>query len=233
MTIYHPHSGLPPTIEHFEDYGRDEDAIRTILVDRDPTSKFGSLAEFEFAELVLQASLNRKTIDRLLTIVLAIRDGAEFSFRKHTDIEAAWDTASRWHAPVRYCTHIYCISHSYIDIDSLKSILLPRHTRMKSSSSLFGLETYGGGLWMLLQIQIWLNILNGMLAVWLNGMARLGYRIYMSRGQLIGGGRNRYEHVILCDINVFLSVLVFYPVRRQTSLLCTLCGQDKAFLYGT
>lgn len=165
MTIYHPHSGLQPTIEHFEDYGRDEDAIRTILVDSDLTSKFGSLAEFEFAELVLQASLNRKTIDRLLTIVLAIRDGAEFSFRKHTDIEAAWDTASCWHAPVRYCTHLYCIRCSCMDIGSSKSILLLRRTRMKSSSLPYGLETYGGGPWISSRIQIWLNILNGMLAV--------------------------------------------------------------------
>lgn len=103
MTVYHPHSGIPPRIDHFEDYGHDE-ACQSVLVDCDPTSRFGSRTEFNFAELVLQASLNRQQIDRLLDVVDEIRNGAPFTFRKHSDIEKAWDIASRWHAPV--CLHV-------------------------------------------------------------------------------------------------------------------------------
>lgn len=69
MTVYHPHSGTAPTIHHFEDYGRDEDALHTILVDSDPTSKFGSRVEFDLAELILEASMNRQLTDSLLNII--------------------------------------------------------------------------------------------------------------------------------------------------------------------
>ena len=100
LTEYHPQSGLPPKVAHFEDYGRDEDSIEDLLVHRDPTATFGSRVEFEFAELALEACLNRKQLDRLLAIVHKIRSGAEFRFRKHQDVEDAWDIAAKWHVPV-------------------------------------------------------------------------------------------------------------------------------------
>ncbi|KAJ3555947.1 hypothetical protein NM688_g2296 [Phlebia brevispora] len=104
MTIYHPASGLSAKIEHFGDYGADEDAIRDHVSDFHLTAKFGSQVEFEFAELILDAGLNHKETDRLLKIVHKIRAGAPFSFKTHTDIESAWDTAGRWHASFQKTT---------------------------------------------------------------------------------------------------------------------------------
>ena len=100
MTIYHPNAKIEPTVEHFDQYGRNEDPEDPNVVDLDPTSEFGSRVEFEFAELVLEAALNRKQITRLLNIVNKIKDGAEFRFSKHTDIESAWKRASARYTPV-------------------------------------------------------------------------------------------------------------------------------------
>ncbi|KAJ3548840.1 hypothetical protein NM688_g5244 [Phlebia brevispora] len=104
MTVYHPHANLPPKIEHLKDHGRSSISNHALPVDDDPTSKFGTCAEFEFAEIILEAALNHKQIDRLLAVIHAIRDGASFGFHNHADVEAAWNTASRWYAPFKQKT---------------------------------------------------------------------------------------------------------------------------------
>ncbi len=99
-TTFHPSSGLPPRVDHFEDYGKDEDAIKPIVSDSEPTSKFGTQTEFEFAEVILQARLNNGEVDRLLQVIQKIQNGAAFALRTHNDVQKAWDTASKWHASV-------------------------------------------------------------------------------------------------------------------------------------
>ncbi len=102
VTVYHPNSGLHSKVEHFEDYGRDEDMLHDVPIDMDPTAKFGTRIEFKFAELVLQCGLNNPQVDRLLKLVREIReaDEASFKFRTHNDIKAAWDVATQWYTPV-------------------------------------------------------------------------------------------------------------------------------------
>ena len=99
-TVFHPSSGIPPKVEHFEDYGRDEDAIRDIAVDMDPTAKFGTRTEFKFAELILECGLNTPQTNRLLKLISEIRNGAPFGFRTNKDVQAAWDHATSFYTPV-------------------------------------------------------------------------------------------------------------------------------------
>ena len=100
-TQYHPKSGLPDRIDHFEDYGRDEDAIEDILHDLEPTAKFGTQTEFEFAEVALKGRLNNPEIDGMLKVIQKVnKDDSDFRFRTHRDVDAAWDIASRWYASV-------------------------------------------------------------------------------------------------------------------------------------
>ncbi|KAF7789434.1 hypothetical protein EIP86_000378 [Pleurotus ostreatoroseus] len=94
-TRYHPHAGLATRIDHFEDYGHEDDNIKPTTVDHDPLSSFGTRVEFDFAEIALEACLNRTQLDALLSVVDRIRKGEPFGFRKSKDVEAAWERASQ------------------------------------------------------------------------------------------------------------------------------------------
>lgn len=106
-TEYHPHSTLPPRIDRFEEYGREDDHPRPTSADCHPLDGFGTRAEFDFAELALEAALNHPQIDRLLEIIDNIRNGAPFTFHKYKDVETAWEIASQSHAGVRS----HCLSN--------------------------------------------------------------------------------------------------------------------------
>lgn len=99
MTVYHPHSGLAPTLDHFGDYKRSPDSSgdvrRPVPPDETPWEPFRSRLDFEFAELATEARLNRSQIERLLRIMnKAAENGSQFTLRSYKDLEDTWERAS-------------------------------------------------------------------------------------------------------------------------------------------
>ncbi len=96
---YHPKTKIPAKIYRFGDYGRDRNVPPASAFDSDPWHPgFDSRLNFEFAELILECAMNKKQIDRLLSIVRCIADDpSQFSFTKYQDIKDAWDIAGQAH----------------------------------------------------------------------------------------------------------------------------------------
>ncbi len=100
-TEYHPNSSRPSTISHFEDYrayDRQGAKIPPVLQIIFP---FRSRADFEFAELALEAALNRKQTERLISIINKCLCGKDaFTFKDQADLDSTWEHASLLGTPV-------------------------------------------------------------------------------------------------------------------------------------
>jgi hypothetical protein len=67
-----------------------------------PWKPFGSYSEFEFAEVALEAALNRKQIDKLLKLTQrCIRGEDDFGLQSHNDLTSVWKDAAAMVSPVR------------------------------------------------------------------------------------------------------------------------------------
>ena len=99
---YHPNSGRATEVHHFEEFTRDHSSSAVPPLDPYPYQPFGSLAEFEFAELANEAGLSKKHVNAFLKLIQCIKSsGEEFSFATHTDIQKAWTAAATKVTPVR------------------------------------------------------------------------------------------------------------------------------------
>ncbi|KAG1731089.1 uncharacterized protein EDB91DRAFT_1058995 [Suillus paluster] len=88
---YHPKSGHTTSIETFLTFGCKQDQHPPII-DEEPWQLFSCCADFEFAELVHNAALNKDHTDVLLQLIWRIIDGqARLSFKSHHNVSAAWD----------------------------------------------------------------------------------------------------------------------------------------------
>jgi hypothetical protein len=100
-TEYHPSSGRPPILQRFEDYGQHNPSIAVTPSDERPWEPFRSRLDFEIAELALEAALNKKQTDRLLSLFdRCARQLDNFTLRNHADMSKLWDLASD------RCTHV-------------------------------------------------------------------------------------------------------------------------------
>ncbi|KAG0708008.1 hypothetical protein DFH29DRAFT_979597 [Suillus ampliporus] len=89
-TEFHPHSGHPTTIETFSTY-RSGSGTRSPIVDDTPWHPFTCRADFEFAELMHKAALNKDQTNELLKFI--------WRFKTHADIMTAWASASSQMTP--------------------------------------------------------------------------------------------------------------------------------------
>jgi hypothetical protein len=101
-TEYHPNAHREPVIEHFSVFGQAEaNKMRPHVDDEAPWTPFRSRADFKFAEIVHQATLNHDQTDRLLKLVWRIVDGnTNFTLKTHADLSKAWDLATSQMTPV-------------------------------------------------------------------------------------------------------------------------------------
>jgi len=101
-TEYHPNAHREPVIEHFSVFGQVEaNKMRPHVDDEAPWTPFRSRADFEFAEIVHQATLNHNQTDWLLKLVWRIVDGnTNFTLKTHADLSKAWDLATSQMTPV-------------------------------------------------------------------------------------------------------------------------------------
>ncbi|THH27127.1 hypothetical protein EUX98_g7061 [Antrodiella citrinella] len=98
---YHPKSGRPTTIHPFEEFKRDVQQEQDIPPSSEPWKPFQSRADFEFAEIVLQASLNTRYTDALIKLIRRVRDEqAKFTFTSHSDLKRSFETAALTHTAV-------------------------------------------------------------------------------------------------------------------------------------
>ena len=102
-TEYHPHTKSPPKVVKFEEY-REYYSQRRRPTARNPTkpwSPFRTRAEFEFAEIALDAALNKRQVDALLKLFHRCIEGQDqFGLKDHTDLTEMWELASVLHARV-------------------------------------------------------------------------------------------------------------------------------------
>lgn len=105
-TEYHEKAGKPPKVSRFEDYHLhnipNAPPIQTTSGDA-PWKPFDSRADFEFAEIALEAALNKKQIDHLVKIIRRCVEGEDsFNLKNHKDLDSLWKDASVLVSPV--CT---------------------------------------------------------------------------------------------------------------------------------
>ena len=100
---YHPHSGKDTRFLSSEEFKTtmNSDPEPTEPPDDEPWRPFHSREEFEFAELVHDAALNRPQIERLMKLINCCQDtpGA-FTFRNYGDLKDSLESASKLLTPV-------------------------------------------------------------------------------------------------------------------------------------
>jgi hypothetical protein len=114
-TEYHPNSKLPPKVAKFEDY-REYHSQHRRPTPRNltkPWSPFRTRAEFEFAEIALDAALNQRQVDALLKVFRRCLEGEDsLDLKDHNELQKMWDLASVLHT--RVCSSICNNCKSYL-----------------------------------------------------------------------------------------------------------------------
>jgi hypothetical protein len=94
-TEFHPASGKAPIIAHFDDYGCSQQFKYNKPPDRTPWSPFKTRLDFEIAELILLAALNKEQTTTLISLLKRCAGGDEsFTLRSHDEIKKKWEIAS-------------------------------------------------------------------------------------------------------------------------------------------
>jgi hypothetical protein len=97
---YHPSSKHLTRIDAFEEFGRTS-IPPTPVHSHCPWLPFHSKAEFEFAEVALQAAMSNKQLNALINVVHTLIKGKEaFEVKNHHNIQALWDRALESLTPV-------------------------------------------------------------------------------------------------------------------------------------
>jgi hypothetical protein len=105
---FHGKSGRPSEFSTFEDYyektyNQSNSHVPTTPETSDtPWKPFGSYSEFEFAEVALEAALNKRQIDKLIKIIQrCVKKDDDFGLESHNDLTSAWKDAAAMVSPVR------------------------------------------------------------------------------------------------------------------------------------
>ena len=100
---YHDHSERERCIISSEEFKRSlkDESELTETVDDKPWLPFRSREDFEFAELVNDAALNRPQIDKLIKLIQQCQKNPDsFTLRNHSDLKGSLESASKLLTPV-------------------------------------------------------------------------------------------------------------------------------------
>ena len=114
-TEYHPYSKLLPRVFKFENYREYHSQYRrpTPRNPAKPWTPFRTRAEFEFAEIALDAALNKRQVDALLTVFRRCFEGEDsMDLKDHNELQKMWELASVIHT--RVCSSICNNCRSYL-----------------------------------------------------------------------------------------------------------------------
>ncbi|KAI0674805.1 hypothetical protein C8Q78DRAFT_502219 [Trametes maxima] len=101
-TEYHPRSGRPTTVHPIEEFTRVHDSQYKPPPQETPWGPFTTKADFEFAELSLQAALNKRQVDAFLQLIeRLVRSEDRLTFRNQKDVETAWKGAAHKLTPFK------------------------------------------------------------------------------------------------------------------------------------
>jgi hypothetical protein len=98
---YHPSSGLPAQVFHFDDYksGDPPTVGASHLADNEPWKPFHSRLDFEFAEVALQAALSKEQTNTLIRLMHSAQQNHEsFTLSSHGELTEIWKEASKAHS---------------------------------------------------------------------------------------------------------------------------------------
>ncbi|KAI6100965.1 hypothetical protein EV401DRAFT_2061435 [Pisolithus croceorrhizus] len=104
---YHPNASIPPQEIPFAEFARGHrPRAYKPDVSTDPWYPFRSRLDFEFAELALEAALNKEQVNRLLRLMKSIRSAGEvFTLNEYNDLQSTWRAASH-----RMTAEVVCIN---------------------------------------------------------------------------------------------------------------------------
>jgi len=93
-TEYHPHSGLPTRIESLHEYKQ-----RSRVTRERPSSKpwkpFRTRGDFEFAEMALEAALNKAQTDPFIKFIHhCVNKPTSFTLHNHAELTQMWEQAA-------------------------------------------------------------------------------------------------------------------------------------------
>ncbi len=151
-TVYHPSSGRPTQIAHFEDYHLSS-AFQHIEppINPHPWRPFASRHDFELAELVLDAALNErqmKTMFRLLNPEAESSPSAEFNIHSPKEFKEHWDCAANLITPVcPYGLAVSFINYLIFFHFSSRSQRLPYNSEVRTIPMMFTGGICGYGHW--------------------------------------------------------------------------------------
>jgi len=95
---YHPHSERPDRIVSSEEFKGmfNDQPDPTARPDDEPWRPFSTREDFDFAELVHDAKLNQKQIERLIELFNRCqKQPGSFTIRKYSDLKRSLENASR------------------------------------------------------------------------------------------------------------------------------------------
>jgi hypothetical protein len=95
---YHPSSGLSAQVFHFDDYKSGDPSTAQVspLANNEPWKPFRSRLDFEFAEVALQAALNKEQTDTLIRLMHSVHQGHDlFTLSSHGELTEIWGEASK------------------------------------------------------------------------------------------------------------------------------------------
>ncbi|KAG1830270.1 hypothetical protein DFJ58DRAFT_737038 [Suillus subalutaceus] len=94
-TVYHPSARREPLLQTFEEFGVNTRPEEELPVDEEPWRPFCSRGDFEFAEIALNAALNKSHIDGLLALIGRISRGeSRVTFKNDIELRKAWEHAT-------------------------------------------------------------------------------------------------------------------------------------------
>jgi len=100
---YHPHSKKGTRVLSVEEFraSLSDESEPTAPPDNEPWRPFQSREDFEFAELVHNAALNRSQIERFMKLIQRCQDApGAFTFHNYNELKGSLDSASKLLTPV-------------------------------------------------------------------------------------------------------------------------------------
>jgi hypothetical protein len=98
---YHPSSSRPPEIFPFDEFKRYTESMYEPPPDQKPWKPFRSREDFEFAEIALDAAMNRAQIDAMIKLFhRCLNHMGSFTLQNNDDLKDVWDKALNILTPV-------------------------------------------------------------------------------------------------------------------------------------
>ncbi|KDR65150.1 hypothetical protein GALMADRAFT_148940 [Galerina marginata CBS 339.88] len=117
-TEYHPASGRPASVVHFEDY-REHDPVNIDPPHNpEPWKPFQTRLDFEFAQLAHDAALNKRQVEKLIDLLQRCAKGVEMlTIKTPKNLADVWDQASEMLTPFQ--KHVISVRYKevYVSFD--------------------------------------------------------------------------------------------------------------------